>query len=214
MLLDENTIEAPDNLNQNDVDPGKLPTRPKLSELNSLSAAQIHTVSLLHIRDVLSGNFFLVDTGAEVSIVPPAQPDLSKPPGLNLIVANGSKIKSFGTRRMTLQIDHAKYDWKFQITDVQKLILGAISSTPTVSWSTSQARGSSATIPASVESSRMSRLALATSVPPEMEMPALHTAGQPTTVLVPCRTNPNIGDKPNNTSWSSLNATHTGRFVK
>ena len=125
MLLDENTMKAPDNLNHNDVDPGKLPTRPKLSELNSLSAAQIHTVSLLHIRDVLSGNFFLVDTGAEVSILPPTQPDLSKPPGLNLIAANGSRIKSFGTRQMTIQIDNTKYTWRFHVADVQKSILGA-----------------------------------------------------------------------------------------
>ena len=123
MLLDEDTLEAPGDLDDNDS--GKLPTRPKLVELYSLSAAQIHTVSLLHVRDTLSGTYFLVDTGAEVSIVPPNQSDLSKLPGLNLIAANGSPIKSFGTRLMTFQVDDTRYDWKFQIADVQKSILGA-----------------------------------------------------------------------------------------
>ena len=79
--LVEDDLEAPDDLNQHDVESGKLPTRPRISELNSLSAAQINTVALLHVRDVLSGTYFLVDTGAEVSIVPPTKPDLSKPPG-------------------------------------------------------------------------------------------------------------------------------------
>ena len=60
-----------------------------------------------------------------MSMVPPTTPDLSKPPGLNLIATNGSRIKSFGTRPMTLQIDNTKYTWRFQIADVQKSILGA-----------------------------------------------------------------------------------------
>ena len=94
MYLGEDIFETPDNINQRDIESGKLPIQPSVIELNSLSAAktQISTVALLHVRDELSGTYFLVDTGAEVSIVPPTKPDLSKPPGLDLIAANGSRI--------------------------------------------------------------------------------------------------------------------------
>ena len=124
LLLANDDSEAPDNSAQDNLEgSGKLPTRPRVNQLNCLSAAQ--TVALLHVRDTVSGIYFLVDTGAEVSIVPPTQPDLLKPPGLNLIAANGSRIKSFGTRQMTIKIDNMKYAWNFQIADVQKSILGA-----------------------------------------------------------------------------------------
>ena len=64
MHLGEDDLEAPDNLNQHDIESGKLPTQPSVIELNSLSAGQtsINTVALLHVRDVLSGVYFLVDT--------------------------------------------------------------------------------------------------------------------------------------------------------
>ena len=82
-------------------------------------------MSLLHVKDTISGAHFLIDTGAEVSIVPPTASDLHRPPNLALVAANGSRIKSFGTRQMTLKVNGVRYNWRFQIADVNKPIIGA-----------------------------------------------------------------------------------------
>ena len=72
-------------------------TRDSVHQPNPTSTA-CNAITLLHIRDTLSGDVFLVDTGAKVSIVPPTGPDLRRPPGLHLVAANGTRIQSFGTR--------------------------------------------------------------------------------------------------------------------
>ena len=82
-------------------------------------------MSLLHVRDTNSGALFLIDTGAEVSIIPPAASDLRRPPTLNLVAANGSRIRSFGTRQMTLKVNGVRYNWRFQVAEVNKPIIGA-----------------------------------------------------------------------------------------
>ena len=82
-------------------------------------------MSLLHVKDTISGAHFLIDTGAEVSIVPPTASDLHRPPNLALVAANGLRIKSFGTRQMTLKVNGVRYNWRFQIADVNKPIIGA-----------------------------------------------------------------------------------------
>jgi hypothetical protein len=120
----QDTLKIRDNLKKHNVVSGKLPNRPGTLELNCLSAGQ-DQVSLLHVKDALSNIYFLVDTGAEVSIVPPTGPDLNKPSSMNLIAANGSRIKSYGTRQMTLKINGNQYTWRFQIADVHRSILGA-----------------------------------------------------------------------------------------
>ena len=117
---------------RSNVESGKRPPRPGTLELNCLSAGSMvaaqcevpelptnhqPTKNLLHVKDVLSGIYFLVDTGAEVSIVPPTGLDRNKPSNMNLIAANGSRIKSYGTRHMAIQINHFRYRWKFQIAD-------------------------------------------------------------------------------------------------
>ena len=113
-------LKIRDDLKSTSIKSGKLSLRPKILELNNLSAANHPTVTLLHVRDTISGTFFLVDTGAEVSIVPPTGPDRVKPPSLSLIAANGSRIKSYGTRQMTLFINNNKYTWRFQVAEVHK----------------------------------------------------------------------------------------------
>ena len=105
---------------------GKLPIRPGTAlKLNCLSAGSTPQVSLLHVKDAHSGTYFLVDTGAEVSIVPPTSQDRAQPSGMNLIAANGTPIKSYGTRLGTIKIRDDQYKWRFHIADVHKSILGA-----------------------------------------------------------------------------------------
>ena len=102
---------------------GKLPTRPKVFELNNLSAG-IKT-PLLHIRDGATKTVFLVDTGAEVSIVLPTQDERRRPPNRALVAANSTPIRTFGTRRMELNLNQSKYTWHFQVAEAHSHILGA-----------------------------------------------------------------------------------------
>ena len=123
---------------------GKLPTRSGEIPINNLLtanhpgggwdnhrspvAADHHAKSiLLHIRDPISGAQFLIDTGAEVSVIPPTSKERSRPrpTRTGLVAANGSPIKSFGTRQSTIKINNQLYSWRFHIADVQQSILGA-----------------------------------------------------------------------------------------
>ena len=44
---------------------------------------------------------------------------------MNLVAANGSRIKSYGTRQKVLKIDNCQYTWRFHLADVHQSILGA-----------------------------------------------------------------------------------------
>ena len=82
--------------------------RPNRSTVNNLSAGV--NSALLHVFDSNTRKYFLVDTGSELSILPPnliLPPDLAKatrPNNQLLIAANGTPIKSFGTRQIELQL--------------------------------------------------------------------------------------------------------------
>ena len=81
---------------------------------------------LLHIRDLKSGELFLVDSGAEVSIVKPTATEKNVlSPGLNLVSVNGFPISTYGNRIMTLTFDDkTTFRWIFIIADVPHNILG------------------------------------------------------------------------------------------
>ena len=102
---------------------GKLPTRPKVIELNNLSAGSPNP--LLHIRDRATKTVFLVDTGAELSIVPPTEAERKRPANRSLIAANNTPIRTFGTRQMELFLNQSKYTWQFQVAETHSHILGA-----------------------------------------------------------------------------------------
>ena len=63
---------------------------------------------LLHIRDLNTGELFLVDSGAEVSIVKPTATEKTAPAsdGLNLVSVNDSSIPTYGNRIITLTFDN------------------------------------------------------------------------------------------------------------
>ena len=71
-----------------------------------------------------------MDTGSELSILPPnliLPLDLAKatrPTNQPLIAANGSPIKTFGTRQIQLQLGLQKYSWRFIVAEVTQPIIG------------------------------------------------------------------------------------------
>ena len=82
---------------------------------------------LFYIRDRTSGVSFLVDTGAEVSVLPPSGPPSSRrPTGFDLRAANNSAIATFGTCSLTLNLGLRRtFRWIFVVADVKNPILGA-----------------------------------------------------------------------------------------
>ena len=80
--------------------------------------------SLFHVYDNRSRNYFLVDTGCVLSIVPPNKSDQKRTSSQQLIAANGKPIKTFGTRLMVLFLGLQKLKWRFIVVDVTKPIIG------------------------------------------------------------------------------------------
>ena len=74
---------------------------------------------LLFVRDEISGERFLVDTGVEVSVFPArGLITCTKQPGTSLVAANGSTIKTYGTRSIPLCLASKQYRWDFIIAEV------------------------------------------------------------------------------------------------
>ena len=77
--------------------------------------------------DKSSGYQLLVDTGAEVSMLPPSRSDRKHArEGCNLLAVNGSAIATYGERSLTLDLGlRCTFRWVFIIANVQSAILGA-----------------------------------------------------------------------------------------
>ena len=81
---------------------------------------------LFYITDRSNGFRFLVDTSAEVSVIPPSTTDRKNPcTGLSLQAVNDSPIATYGDRLLTINIGlQQKFQWVF-VADVKQPILGA-----------------------------------------------------------------------------------------
>ena len=82
---------------------------------------------LFHILDTISHRRFLIDTGAEISLIPPTHKH--SPPqdhGFTLLAANGASIPVFGRQSLTLNFGlRRKFQWVFIEADVKQPIIGA-----------------------------------------------------------------------------------------
>lgn len=83
----------------------------------------------MQVCDSRSGVVYLVDSGADVSVLPATAQDKCRPISAPLRAANSTKIKAFGTRRMTLSFgnmtEKRNFEQIFTIADVPIPILGA-----------------------------------------------------------------------------------------
>ena len=107
-------------------------TVPKIGKHSgqSLAATSVtgHPTSrLLFLTNSNSGRRFLIDTGAEVSVIPPSAVDRKNKQDLPALQAvNGSSIATFGTRSLTLDLGLRRvFRWIFVIADIRTPILGA-----------------------------------------------------------------------------------------
>lgn len=80
---------------------------------------------LFYITDQLTGLRFLIDTGAEVSIIPPSHTERQCKQGMTLRAANNTSIATYGKRSLTLSFGLRRtFRWIFIIADVQDPIIG------------------------------------------------------------------------------------------
>ena len=95
--------------------------------LAATSTPGIHRSRLFFVTDCSNGLRFLIDTGAEASVVPPSCTERKhQQDGMGLQVVNGTPITTFGTRSLTLNLGLRRtFRWIFTIADVKIPILGA-----------------------------------------------------------------------------------------
>ena len=91
-------------------------------------AATSGSRTLLAVTDTNSKHNFLVDTGAEVSIIPATETDRAiwtSTAQRTLRAANGSSIRTYGATEMVICIQGEEFAHKFIKADVQRALLGA-----------------------------------------------------------------------------------------
>ncbi|CAH8564643.1 unnamed protein product [Dicrocoelium dendriticum] len=84
-----------------------------------------HQSRLIRVRDLTSGTEFLVDTGAEVSVIPRSSDEVVSPSPTKLRAANGTSIATFGEKLLTLNLGLRRtFRWPFIIAAVPFAIIG------------------------------------------------------------------------------------------
>lgn len=84
-------------------------------------------VNRIFVTDKSSGRDFLIDTGADISVIPPTtrEKGYSSCP-FQLFAANGSRIRTYGSKSVTLNLGLKRpIRWIFVIADVQSPIIGS-----------------------------------------------------------------------------------------
>jgi cleavage and polyadenylation specificity factor subunit 1 len=107
----------------------RFPVTGKLQR-QAISAAESSGVSpqsrLFYVTDATTKQQFLIDTGAEVSVLPARPTDRTHRQGYDLQAANSSKIATYGTRSLTLNLGlRRSFPWLFTLADVNHAIIGA-----------------------------------------------------------------------------------------
>lgn len=94
--------------------------------LTATSDSRLSPSRLFFVQDSICGLRFLVDTGAEVSVLPACSIDKNYGPIMQLQAVNGSKIDVYLRRSVTLNIGLRRtFRWIFLVSSVSHAILGA-----------------------------------------------------------------------------------------
>ncbi|KAF5283066.1 hypothetical protein FQR65_LT14083 [Abscondita terminalis] len=81
----------------------------------------------LVVKDPMTNLVFLIDTGADVSLIPKNCINKKlEPSGPQMYAANNSIINTYGSKQLQLSLNLRRiYSWAFLIADVDKAIIGA-----------------------------------------------------------------------------------------
>ena len=98
--------------------------RPGRSFVNA--AGNPHKSSSLAIFERNSGRHFLIDSGADESVIPATHFDRHSPQSAGLVAANGTPIRTYGRRTVPISFSsHHHVHHPFWIADVAQPLLGA-----------------------------------------------------------------------------------------
>ena len=103
--------------------PGKLNPSRHISSSTTPKESQ-----LFYVTDKLTGTRFLIDTGAEVSIIPPTLAEKRRHSNarISLQAVNESAITTYGERSLTLDVGLRRtFRWVFIVADLRTPIIGA-----------------------------------------------------------------------------------------
>lgn len=109
----------------------KTTTKERSPELEIHPSSSPSYINRLLIADRKSSLKYLIDTGADVSIIPPSMIERSNYKNdetnlSSLFAANGSIIKTYGEKRLELNLGlRRSFTWTFKIADVKQPIIGA-----------------------------------------------------------------------------------------
>lgn len=105
------------------------PHSPSLAPARSESNTNTNSEQIcrIHITDNISHHRFLIDTGAEISVIPPNTKERLNPsPSRKLSAANGTQIATYGQKTLSLDLGlERKFSWTFVVADVSTPIIGA-----------------------------------------------------------------------------------------
>ncbi|XP_064470022.1 uncharacterized protein LOC135384767 [Ornithodoros turicata] len=89
------------------------------------SASAQSPCRLFYVLDLISRKRFLVDTGAQVSILPATSSEKRRPPTYHLVAVNNTGIPVFGERSLTLDIGLRRtFPWIFKVAATDQAIIG------------------------------------------------------------------------------------------
>ena len=99
----------------------------RVSQSLSVATAGSPHLNTLSAHDINTGTLFLIDTGADISVFPASKLERqTRVPTQSLTAANGSTIRAWGTKSISLTLRSGKtYSHDFQLADVKRPILGA-----------------------------------------------------------------------------------------
>ena len=100
----------------------------RLGQSLAAMSTPVHQPSrLFYVTDRNSGLRFLVDTGAEASVISAIRTDHKyQQDGLGLQAVNGTLIATYGRRSLTLDLGlQCMFCWVFMIADIKASIIGA-----------------------------------------------------------------------------------------
>ena len=100
---------------------GKQPSRPPIGQ-----GVGTTINNLFYVNDTRFHRRFLVDTGAEISVIPATSEDRrTRPTTRPLSAANGTTIQTYGIKNIRFRLGNQDYDWGFTVAAVQRPLLGA-----------------------------------------------------------------------------------------
>ena len=76
------------------------------------------------VTDRNSGNKYLVDTGAQISVIPATERDRRGHRGEGLKAANQTPIGTYGKRTIMLWLGETRFEHEFTVADVPNRMLG------------------------------------------------------------------------------------------